>query len=243
MASPIEPLDVGGLHSAVVDRLGRDIVTGGLPVGSTIAAEPIADDFGVSRTVIREAVRVLESLGLVTVRRRVGITVQPAAHWSPYDSRVLRWRLAGPDRVQQLRHLSEIRAAIEPIAARLAAQRAEPDQCGALSAAVIGMSVTARAANASDYLAHDIAFHTTLLTASGNPMMAGLVDMVTAVLTGRTAHDLMPVIAEPEAVRLHGVAAAAIQSGDADGAERAMAAIVTESSEAIQALARPDRSG
>ncbi len=227
----------GQLHNAVVQRWGRDIVSGALQPGTRIVADDAAAQLGVSRTVVREAVRVLESMGLLTVRRRVGITVLPPEDWNPFDANIIRWRLAGPDRLAHLQSLSELRSAIEPLAARLAAVHATPQQCGALTAAVIGMSSTSRSANAAAYLAHDCDFHRTVLVASGNPMLAGLADVVVEVLAGRTRHSLMPAVAEPEAIRLHGVVASSIQAGDGAGAEEAMRAIVVESASAITDIA------
>jgi DNA-binding FadR family transcriptional regulator len=224
------------LHDSVVQRWGWDIVSGALPPGSRIVADEAAGKLGVSRTVVREAVRVLDSMGLITVRRRVGITVLPPEHWNPFDPNIIRWRLAGPDRLGQLQSLSELRSAIEPLAARLAARRASPEQCGELTAAVIGMSATARSANAGSYLAYDSDFHRTLLLASGNPMLAGLAQVVVEVLAGRTRHALMPAVADPEAVHLHGVVASAVQARDGAAAEAAMRDIVAESSTAIRAI-------
>lgn len=223
------------LHDAIVEAWGSSIVSGRQPAGSRIVADQAAVEFGASRTAVREAVRVLESLGMVESRQRVGITVLPASSWSPYDPRVLRWQLDGPDRLTHLRSLSELRSAVEPLAARLAAERATPDQCGQLTAAVVGMAATSRAANGEAYLQHDVDFHRTLLAASGNPMLATLGSIVVAVLEGRTEHELMPASADPEALRLHGVVASAVQSGDADAAEQAMRAIVRESLEAMTA--------
>jgi DNA-binding FadR family transcriptional regulator len=228
--------ETGQLHDSVVQRWGWDIVSGALPPGTRIVADDAATQLGVSRTVVREAVRVLESMGLITVRRRVGITVLPPEQWNPFDANIIRWRLAGPDRLRHLQSLSELRSAVEPLAARLAARNASPEQCGALTAAVIGMSSTARSANAASYLGHDSDFHRTLLEASGNPMLAGLADVVVEVLAGRTRHALMPTVAEPEAIRLHGVVASAVQSGDGAAAEEAMRAIVVESSDAIKII-------
>ncbi len=223
----------GQLHDSVVQRWGWDIVSGALPAGTRIVADDAAAQLGVSRTVVREAVRVLESMGLLTVRRRVGITVLPPQDWHPFDPNIIRWRLAGPDRLAQLQALSELRTAIEPLAARLAATHASPEQCGALTAAVIGMSSTARSANAVDHLSQECNFHRTMLVASGNPMLAGLADVVVEVLSGRTRHSSMPAVAEPEAIRLHGVVASSIQAGDGAAAEDAMRDIVVESAAAI----------
>lgn len=224
------------LHDAVVQRWGWDIVSGALPPGTRLSADTAAAQLAVSRTVVREAVRVLESMGLLAVRRRVGITVQPPEAWDPYDLNIIRWRLAGPERVRHLQHLGQLRVAIEPLAARLAATHATGDDCGALTAAVIGMSATSRTANAAEYLAYDSSFHRTLLQASGNPMLAGLSDVVVEVLAGRTRHSLMPATADSEAVRLHGVVASCVQAGDAEGAEVAMRAIVDESTAAVLAM-------
>lgn len=225
------------LHESVVSRWGRQIVTGELAPGSRLLTNQVVTALGVSRTVVREAVRVLESMGLLESTRRVGITVLPPDRWNPLDPSVLRWRLEGPDRLECLRSLSELRSGIEPTAARLAAARATPEQCGAMLAAVIGMNVTARAANDEAYLAHDQDFHRTLLAASGNALLAGMEGVVTAVLEGRTHHALMPTVANPEALRMHGVIATAVQNGDGPAAEAAMQAIVAESATAIETIA------
>lgn len=223
------------LHDSVLTKLGRDIVDGTVPAGTRISADDVAVRFDVSRTVVREVVRVLESLGLLTVRRRVGITVLDSSQWNSLDPLVIRWQLAGPNRAAQLLILSELRSGIEPLAARLAAQRATPEQCGQLTAAVIGMSATSRAADSDAYLAHDSDFHRTLLTASGNPMLRSMSQIVVEVLAGRTRHALMPHRADPEAIRLHGVVASSIQAGDGSAAESAMLQIVTESAAAMVA--------
>lgn len=223
----------GPLHADVIERWGAEIAAGVRPVGERLSMDEAAARYGVSRSVIRESVRVLESLGLVSARQRVGITVLPGHEWSPYDERVLRWRLDGPEREALLRTLSELRGAIEPEAARLAAARATPDQCGELAAAYIGMASTSRAADADEYLAHDIAFHRTLLMASGNAMFASLGAIVVAVLEGRTHHELMPSEANHDALQLHGEIAAAVRSGNAAAAEAAARAIVAESHDAM----------
>ncbi|TQC45137.1 FadR family transcriptional regulator [Rhodococcus sp. WS4] len=224
------------LHETVLDRLGSDIVAGVVAAGTRISADDVVTQYSVSRTVVREVVRVLESLGLLAVRRRVGITVLGEEHWNSLDPSVIRWKLAGPQRFEQLSSLSELRSGIEPLAARLAATRATPEECGALTAAVIGMSSTSRAADTDAYLAHDSDFHRTLLAASGNPLLRAMSQIVVEVLEGRTRHSLMPHVAETEAIRLHGVVASSIQMGDPDAAETAMRAIVTESATAVEQM-------
>jgi DNA-binding FadR family transcriptional regulator len=231
---------VSGLHERVLAQLGPALVSGEIAEGTVLTIDKIARQHGVSRTVARDVVKVLESLQIVTTRRRVGVTVSPRSAWNAFDPRLIRWRLAGPDRTRQLRTLSELRHGVEPVAAALAAANATPAQCGQLTEAVIGMSVTGRQGDLETYLQHDTRFHCTLLAASGNDMFAALASVVGEVLAGRTHHDLMPTHPETAAIRLHGDVAEAVASGDAARAEQAMRAILDEAQQAMEA-AFPDR--
>ncbi len=133
-----------GLHTHVLETLGLEISSGQCPPGSVLRTDELARRFDVSRTVIREVVRVLESMHLVESRRRVGVTVRPAATWNVYDPQVIRWRLAGADRPRQLRSLTVLRSAIEPVAASLAARHATAEQCAELTERALGMVATSR---------------------------------------------------------------------------------------------------
>lgn len=217
-----------GLHGDLLDNLGPLIAAGDLAAGQVLRTEELETRYSVSRTVAREAVRVLESMGMVTTRRRVGVTVAADTHWNVFDPMVIRWRLAGSGREAQLRSLSELRTGFEPAAARFAAGRATPGQCGALTGAVMDMAVHGRSGDLHAYLDADIRFHRTLLEASGNEMFGALADVVAEVLTGRTAHGLMPTTPNPAAVRLHADVAQAVQAGDAQAAHDAMTSIISE---------------
>ncbi|GDY33108.1 FadR/GntR family transcriptional regulator [Gandjariella thermophila] len=225
-----------GLYGRVLATLGPEIASGEHASGTVLRIEALEERFGVSRTVIREAVRVLESMRLVVSRRRVGVTVRPKTEWNLYDPLVIRWRLAGPDRPNQLRSLTELRLAVEPVAAAFAAQRATPDQCGELTGLAIQLAATARARDLEAFLGHDIAFHRLVLEASGNEMYARLADVVAEVLAGRTHHHLMPAEPAPTAVRLHAQVAEAVQCGDARRAEECMREIVTGAGAEMRAL-------
>jgi DNA-binding FadR family transcriptional regulator len=224
---------VTGLHADLLDKLGLALASGELAAGTVLRAEELEATYGVSRTVVREAVRVLESMGMVRSRRRVGTTVAPRESWNVFDPMLIRWRLAGAGRADQLRSLTELRTGFEPVAAALAAHRATPAQCGVLTGAVVDMAVHGRSGDLEAYLAADVLFHRTLLAASGNEMLGALHGAVAEVLAGRTHHGLMPAVPEPAAVRLHADVAEAVQAGDADGARRAMQAIIDEASEAM----------
>ncbi|GAA0910489.1 FadR/GntR family transcriptional regulator [Streptomyces thermoalcalitolerans] len=209
-----------GLHGHVLDILGPAITAGEYPPGSVLRTDELAQRFDVSRSVMREAVRVLESMRLVASRRRVGVTVLPQSEWNVYDPQVIRWRLAGADRPRQLRSLTVLRSAVEPVAAGLAAQHATPEQCAELTECALGMVANSRGHRLQEYLVHDIAFHRVILTASGNEMFARLGDVVAEVLSGRTRHEVMFDDPDPAAVTLHVQVAEAVRAGDAERAER-----------------------
>ncbi|MFH9863396.1 FadR/GntR family transcriptional regulator [Streptomyces sp. NPDC017202] len=209
-----------GLHGRVLDTLGPAITAGEYPPGSVLRTDELAQRFDVSRSVMREAVRVLESMHLVESRRRVGVTVRPKAEWNVYDPQVIRWRLAGADRPHQLRSLTVLRSAIEPVAAGLAARNATAEQCAELTECALGMVATSRGHQLEGYLFHDVAFHRVILTASGNEMFARLGDVVAEVLSGRTHHEVMFEDPDPAAVTLHVRVAEAVRERDADRAER-----------------------
>jgi DNA-binding FadR family transcriptional regulator len=112
------------LHDELLDTLGREIASGATAPGTALTLEQIGARFGVSRTVAREAMRLLESMRLITSRRRVGLVVRPPQEWDVYSPRLIRWRLDGPQRAEQLRTLTELRIAVEPIVAGAAAAAA-----------------------------------------------------------------------------------------------------------------------
>ncbi|MFE2064707.1 GntR family transcriptional regulator [Streptomyces sp. Ag109_O5-1] len=209
-----------GLHGRVLDSLGPAITAGEYPPGSVLRTDELAQHFAVSRSVMREAVRVLESMHLVESRRRVGVTVRPKAAWNLYDPQVIRWRLAGADRPHQLRSLTVLRSAIEPVAAGLAAKHATAEQCAELTECALGMVANSRGHKLEGYLVHDMAFHRVILVASGNEMFARLGDVVAEVLAGRTHHEVMFEDPDPAAVTLHVQVAEAVREGDAARAEQ-----------------------
>ncbi|MFF7980862.1 FadR/GntR family transcriptional regulator [Streptomyces sp. NPDC007901] len=209
-----------GLHGRVLDTLGPAITAGDYPPGSVLRTDELAQHFEVSRSVMREAVRVLESMHLVESRRRVGVTVRPKVEWNVYDPQVIRWRLAGADRPHQLRSLTVLRSAIEPVAAGLSARNATPEQCAELTECALGMVANSRGHRLEAYLVHDMAFHRVILAASGNEMFARLADVVAEVLAGRTHHEVMFEDPDPAAVTLHVQVAEAVREGDATRAEQ-----------------------
>ncbi|HET6697671.1 MAG TPA: FCD domain-containing protein [Nocardioidaceae bacterium] len=216
------------VYGGVLAELGPRIVAGTWPAGTVITLDRLCEDFGVSRTIAREVVQVLVSMGLVESRRRTGITVLPRERWDAFDPAVIRWRLAGPDRAGHLHELSQLRAAIEPAAAELAARHATASQRTELRRLAARLESTGAAGDLREFLELDVAFHGVLLDASGNVMFAALGDVVEEVLRGRTDHDLMPPEPKPEARRLHAMVADAVASGESKVARAAMSTICLE---------------
>lgn len=216
----------GGLREMVIDSLGKEICDGSIAPGEIFATEAVEDRFQVSRPVAREALRGLEGLGLLTPKRRVGMRVLPLTSWNVYDLQVIRWRLAGQSRVAQLRSLTELRSAIEPNAARLAANRAPLGQASTLVGIAGRLWKAGKEGNASEFLEIDLAFHTLVLEMSGNEMFAQLHHLVEEVLIGRTQYGLMPRFPASEALQLHTDIAVAIQAGNADKASSGMLSIM-----------------
>ena len=202
----------------MLTALGTAIVSGEYPPGEVLTLEGVSAQHGLSRSVAREAIRVLESMGMVASRRRVGITIQPAQKWNVFDPQLIRWRLEAGDRAAQLVSLSELRRGFEPAAAALAARRADPHQCRIMAAAVSDMVVHGRSGDLEAYLLADKIFHQTLLEASGNEMFRALNGVVAEVLTGRTHHGMMPDVPNPAAIELHDQVARAIRLRDEEAA-------------------------
>ncbi|SEH76627.1 DNA-binding transcriptional regulator, FadR family [Mycolicibacterium rutilum] len=225
--------NVGALHGSLLAALGTAIVSGEYATGDVLTLDAVSAQHGLSRSVVREAIRVLESMGMVESRRRVGITIQPTDKWNVFDPLLIRWRLDSPDRAAQLLSLSELRRGFEPAAAALAARRADPDQCRLMAAAVSDMVMHGRAGDLGAYLEADKLFHRTLLEASGNEMFRALDGVVAEVLAGRTHHGMMPATPNPAAIDLHDQVARAIRMRDEAAAERAMRAIIDEASLAV----------
>lgn len=167
------------LHARIVDELGRLIVDGAFGAGQPIVPEDIGRRFSASRTVVREALRVLESKGMVAARPRVGTWTRPPEHWDAIDPDVIAWRVAGPDGRGQLAELLELRMAIEPQAARMAAWHRRPDELAVLAAA---FELMAEAVDLKAFQEADRAFHAALFRASGNALIARLHVPVVAAL-------------------------------------------------------------
>jgi DNA-binding FadR family transcriptional regulator len=210
------------LTFAMLDAIGRSIVTGEYDSERFPTEAELAVEHGVSRSVTREAVKMLTAKGLLTARPRKGTTVQPSSSWNLFDADVLRWLLERKFSLDLLRHFTELRIAIEPAAAALAARNADESDIRAVKAGYARME--AAAAGMDEHLDSDIDFHIAVLNASGNPFYRQFRDVVATALqksisfTNRNGGRA----SLPD----HLAVLAAIEARDADQAEVAMTAII-----------------
>lgn len=218
----------GALHVRVLDALGEAIVSGKLPPGERLTLEGLQQEYDISRTLARDTMRVLESMNLVYSRRRVGIVVQEQEHWNYYDPKLVRWRLASRHRAEQYASLTELRIAVEPIAAAGAAKRAGARERRRLVALAAELRRLGEAGDLEAFLAVDTEFHQLLLHSCGNEMFKALDAMVAEVLSSRTMQGLMPFKPRPEALKAHEDVAQAVADGDPASAETAMHRILEE---------------
>lgn len=161
----------------VIPVLAGRVLSGEWEVGSTIpTAEELCSEFGVSRSVIREATRVLASKGLMVAKPRAGTTVTPRTDWNILDPDIAAWMAGGQDRTV-LNALMEARRVIEPTAARLAAMRATPADIAALHDAWSRMA-TSWPDDLEACSDADLDFHTSLLAASHNVVFAQFASVI-----------------------------------------------------------------
>lgn len=215
-----------GLHGQLVDSIGRQIITGHFVAGDTLDLNALQANHEVSKTALREALRVLAGKGLVDARQKRGTIVRPADTWNLLDPDVLRWQFgaAGPE---MLEALVEVRAIVEPPAARLAAERRSDADVEALELALEQMVETAE--DPAAHAAADVSFHRALLAASGNDLLARIGAVFDAVLRardelvhrqGRHLDDFRP---------SHEAVLAAVRDGDPERAHDAMHELIAKS--------------
>ncbi|WP_116090526.1 FadR/GntR family transcriptional regulator [Sphingomonas crusticola] len=209
----------------MLEDLGRAIVTGHYEGERFPTEDELTARYAVSRTVTREAVKMLTAKGLLKARPRAGTTVQPPSAWSVFDPDVLRWLLERKFSLDLLRHFNELRSAIEPQAAALAAVAGPSPAYDAIEAGLQRMEAAERGED--DTLEADIAFHIAVLEASANPFFLQFRDMVaTALRTSiRFTNRFKGRAAD---VPAHRAVFTAIQASDPVAARAAMTAIIGE---------------
>ena len=217
-----------GLHGRVVDEVGRRVVGGQWTAGSPLPNEDdLAIELGVSRTVVRESIKVLQAKGLVEVRPKTGTRVRARRAWHLLDADVVGWLYADLERgddLGDLRELHEVRSTIEAAAARLAADRRTDEELAAIEANE--RRIEAAWAEPAARREADLDFHGAVVAAAHN----GLLSHVGALI--RIALEASP---EPgdgddggarQVAELRTRVVRAVRDGDGEASEAAMRSLV-----------------
>lgn len=231
------------LCEQVVLDLGRRIVRGDFQPGAVLPQEAaLCDELEVSRTVVREAVKVLAAKGLVETRSKRGTVVRPSRSWSHLDPEVLQWRIEFDADGSQLMYLTELRQAVEPAAAAMAAMaavRASDEEISLIAEACQAMSDSIDSVEA--FAAADRQFHIQVLHASGNPFLAPIAHVVSSVLLS----SLRVTNRKPEenatSVPLQQRVWKAIQAREPAKAEAAMKTLLRDAAARIEQNVRPGK--
>jgi DNA-binding FadR family transcriptional regulator len=214
------------LHGQVVNELGRRVVGGGYPAGALLPnEEQLCQELQVSRTALREAVKVLAAKGLLESRPRVGTRVRDKSLWNLLDPDILAWRCATGADAEFLRHLTELREIIEPAAAGLAAASRSPAQLADIATALHHME---HAPDIAAWVEADLEFHTAILKATNNPLLMPLAAIIRSALgtllsvAARGAEDFKRGLPDHQKVF------AAIESSDTQSSLHRMAGLLSD---------------
>ncbi|HKT75745.1 MAG TPA: FadR/GntR family transcriptional regulator [Sphingobium sp.] len=213
------------LHGAIAHKLGTAILSGQYAPGETLSGEvAFAEELEVSRSAYREAIQVLTAKGLVESRPKAGTRVLPRHRWNLLDPEVLGWAFAGEPDIHLVRDLFELRAIVEPAAARLAAQRRDKNDLKLMKDALAAMRRHTLATEAGR--AADRDFHNAILNATRNDALQSLSASIGAAVNWTTQFKqrarALPRNPIPDHVRVYD----AIAAGDSAAAAEAMGVLV-----------------
>lgn len=236
-----------GLQGQVIEALGAEIVGGRYRPGDLLPREAeLTETYGVSRTSVREAMKVLAAKGLVEIRQKIGTRVRDPHLWSVFDSDILRWYAVQGKGDEIMRDLIELRQILEPAAARLAAGRATMTDLRRIELAHLDM--VEHAHDNERYAHSDVEFHMAVYGASHNALLhrfgrlvADFMQLSFSVQQRVRAHD--DVVDFSADAAAHESVYDAINRGDATAAADTMLDVVLDGKSAlIEALAHLDTS-
>lgn len=213
---------VPSLSAQVAREIGSRIIAGVHPPGDLIDGEAVLSvRYKVSRSVIRDAIKVLAGKGLLDARRGIGVRVRARENWGLLDDDVLAWHQSLPPNLPFLRQLMESCAIFEPKAARYAAQRAKPEDIAEIKSACDALAE--EKGTTEKYATADGIFHRAVMRAAHNEFLTAVEGIVYSALL------ILVRFCDPrkdnKCLPLHREIAEAITQGNADKAESAMAAL------------------
>jgi DNA-binding FadR family transcriptional regulator len=217
-----------GLHEHVIGEIGRRIVAGEFRPGEALPSEAkLVETLGVSRTALREALRVLSAKGLVEAKQKKGTMVRSRREWNFLDPDVFAWRLDTKEFERVLTELHELRYFIEPNAASLAAEHATATDLEALTEAYREMEACAEDGQA--FVGPDVRFHLAIIAASGNSLLMSLGQIIGVALRAYFAIGIHNPEGQLPSLPYHKAVLDAIAAHNTSGARRAMERVVEHS--------------
>ncbi|RVX38584.1 GntR family transcriptional regulator [Nonomuraea polychroma] len=212
-------------HVQVVHALGARIVGGSLAPGTSIPVEEhLVGELGVGRSAVREGVKVLAGKGLLETRRSAGTRVRPRESWNLLDADVLSWRFEPEPRPEDIRVLADLRVALEPGAARVAAERADASAVRRVDEALAALYATAD--DPEPFIEADLAFHKAVFAAADNDLLLYIYDMISIALRSVRQVHTRSVAHNKETLPGHERVAVAIRRRHHRKAEEAMREVV-----------------
>src|SRR5690349_20674915 len=174
------PIKRASLHEQITTKLGIAILSGELKEGDASSETALCRSLGVSRTILRESLKVLVSKGLVTLRPKVGVSIRPRREWNLLDPDVLAWQAETVVDNEFIRTLCEVRLIVETAGAALAAVRGTPEEKATISSCFRVMESNLDTKEAYDEA--DIAFHGAIFDACHNELLRQLGNTIRSAL-------------------------------------------------------------
>jgi len=228
------------LHGQVAHDLGGRILRGDLAPGAVLPNEAdFSASLRVSRTALREAIKILAAKGLVESRPKTGTRVRPRADWNLLDPDVLAWQWAAMPRAEFVREIFELRRAFEPSVAALAAKRATQEHIRVMAEALDEMDEAGD--DGRRFIGPDTRFHRAILTAVGNGMLRSLSSVIETALTVSMYLSLDTPRGQHHSVPLHRAVYDAFRARDAAAAQQAMNELIDEAEDDAQKALRIKR--
>ncbi len=216
----------------VARELGRRIVAGHFEPGTLIDDEnALSERYQVSRVVVRDAVKILVSKGLLDVRRGIGTKVKPRDQWVMLDDDVLAWHLTTKPNPDFLQQLMDIRSAFEPKAARWAAERASDKDIDDIAAAVRMME--AEVNSIENFVVADARFHRAILKAAHNEFLSAMEGVIYSAILLSVQISNQSAVGNAASVPFHKDIYVAIKAGNANKAEKLTLTLLKDANERL----------
>ncbi|CNE32203.1 FadR/GntR family transcriptional regulator [Yersinia nurmii] len=204
------------LSYLLAEKIGQRILAGEYIAGSILPGEiELGEQFGVSRTAVREAVKMLAAKGMLLPRPRIGTRIMPQSNWNFLDQELLTWWMTRENFDQVMQHFILVRTALEPQACALAAVNANPAQKQQLAILMAEMQALHREFDRERWIQVDTQFHQLIYEASGNPFLTSFANLFSSVY-----HSYFRAITGDEVIKLqhHQSIVDTILTGDSQGA-------------------------